>query len=68
MKLLNNRFYTFLLKLNGIIVGKHVIIHGFPLVYKFKKSRIEIGSGTVINSSFFSNMIGLYQPTIIIAR
>ncbi len=51
-----------------------VVFNGFSVVYAFRNSTIEfekddIGGGkTVVNSSWLSNMMGLYQRTIIVAR
>ena len=55
-------------KINGIKIGKNVRYCGMPVVYKYKKSKIEIGNNVVIKSSFLSNLIGLYQRTIIVTR
>lgn len=45
--------------------------NGFAVIYNFADSLIEFVEGktkTTINSSSFSNMVGLYQRTIIVAR
>ncbi len=42
-------------------------LKGFCVIFPFPKSSIKLGRGT-INSSFTSNMLGLWQPSIIIAR
>lgn len=47
---------------------KKVKFKGYTIVFKFKGSTINIGKGTVINSGFTSNLLGLYQKTIIISR
>ena len=57
-----------LFKLNGTKIGKHVKLIGWPFIFRFPGSWIEIGSGCVIRSNFWSNLIGLYQRTIIIAK
>lgn len=57
-----------LFKINGIKYGKSLKLIGWPFIYRFSKSDIIIGNQCTINSSFFSNLIGLYQRTIIIAR
>lgn len=50
-----------------------VVINGFAILFHFPHSEInflyhpEIGK-TTINSSFLSNLLGLYQRTIIVAR
>lgn len=48
-----------------------VIFNGFTICYTFPNSYITFKKGykkSVINSDFFSNMVGLYQRTIIVAR
>lgn len=56
-------------KLASIIPGwGGVKYNGFSVIFAFRGSSVEIGSGTVINSGFFSNLLGLYQRAIIIAR
>ncbi len=56
------------LKLTGVKFGSHLRLIGYPLIYQFKGSSITIGNDVKINSEFLSNMLGLYQRTIIIAR
>lgn len=48
--------------------GKGLVIKGFPLLYNQSNARICIGEGCVIKSSFLSNLVGLYQRTIIVTR
>ena len=51
-----------------------VVFYGFSVVYAFSNSTIEFekndidGGKTVVNSNWLSNMMGLYQRTIIVAR
>lgn len=48
-----------------------VKFNGFTIVYNFAKSHITFNKGeikTIINSSPLSNMVGLFQRTIIVAR
>lgn len=46
-----------------------VRFNGFTIVYAFPKSSIKLlGGGIIINSSFVSNLVGLYQRTILVAR
>lgn len=49
------------------ILLRNVILKGYCVIFQFSGSRIELGKGT-INSSFTSNMLGLWQRTIIVAR
>ncbi len=46
---------------------QHVKMRGFCVIFSFKGSRISLGKG-IINSSWTSNMLGLWQRTIIVAR
>ncbi|MDE6125767.1 MAG: acyltransferase [Muribaculaceae bacterium] len=49
------------------LTNRNLRLNGFCVIFQFPKSRISLGRGT-INSSFTSNMLGLWQPAIIIAR
>lgn len=56
------------MKLNGIQMGKNVKLIGLPFIFRFPKASISIGSDCIIRSNFWSNLLGLYQRTIIIAK
>ena len=56
------------LKINQVKYGKKLVLGGWPMIFCFPNAKIEIGDNCKINSNFFSNLIGLYQRTIIIAR
>lgn len=45
-----------------------VHFNGFTVVYAFPKSNIKFEKGVVVNSSSLSNLVGLFQRTIIVAR
>lgn len=55
-------------KLNGTSYGKNLKLIGWPFVFRFSNAEISIGDNCILNSNFFSNFIGLYQRTIIVAR
>lgn len=46
---------------------RNVKLNGYCVIFSFPDSKIKIGGGT-INSSFTSNMLGLWQRTILVAR
>lgn len=46
---------------------RNVKLKGYCVIFQFRGSKIHIGHGT-INSSFTSNMLGLWQRTIMVAR
>lgn len=60
------RLYNLIYKMMGVRFGKQVSLQGFPVIVN--KGRICIESGTTIKSSFLSNLVGLYQRTVIVAR
>lgn len=62
------RLYNFLYKFMGVEFDKNVKLQGFPIIIKKKKSKISVGKNVTIKSSFFSNLIGLYQRSVIVAR
>lgn len=56
------------LLLNGVTFGKNMRMVGWPFIFRFPKAEIQIGKHAVINSGFFSNLLGLYQRTIMVAK
>ena len=65
---MSSNWYKLLLKLMKIKYGKKLLLKGIPVIISQKGSTIEIGNNVTIKSSFLSNLIGLYQRTIIVAR
>lgn len=63
-----NVFPKLVYRAMGVKIGKNVRVLGWPVIFQFSKAKIEIGDNCALNSSFLSNLIGLYQRTIIIAR
>lgn len=60
------RLYNIIYKMMGVKIEKHVSMQGFPIIVN--RGKISIQAGTIIKSSFLSNLLGLYQRTIIVAR
>lgn len=58
--------YNLIYKVMGVRLGKNVRLQGLPVI--INKGNIEIEDGTIIKSSFLSNLIGLYQRSVIVAR
>lgn len=56
------------LRLNGVKYGKALSLKGWPFIFRFPKAYLELGNNCSINSNFFSNLIGLYQRSIIVAK
>lgn len=54
--------------INKIKYGKKLKCKGFPFIYNKKGATLTIGDNCTIKSSFLSNLVGLYQRTIIVTR
>lgn len=50
------------------LTNRNVIFKGWCIIHSFKGSYIKIGGRTSLFSSFSSNMLGLYQRCIVVAR
>ncbi len=57
-----------MMKIQKIQYGKKCIFFGLPIIYKDKKSKIVIGDRCRFRSGVLTNLIGLYQRTIIVAK
>lgn len=61
-------WFKLIMKLNKVKFGKNLSLHGVPIIFNKTGASLTIGDNVTINSSFLSNLVGLYQRTIIIAR
>lgn len=68
MKRLKCNIPKLFLRMNGIKYGRNLSLYGWGLLFRFPNAEIEIGDDVTLRSSFLSNLIGLYQRCIIIAR
>ena len=65
---MNSNWYKILLKFMKIKYGKKLLIKGRPVIFNKKGAKMEFGNNVTIKSSFLSNLVGLYQRTIIVTR
>lgn len=65
---MNSNWYKVFLRINKIQYGKKLILKGLPVIFSKSGSKLFIGDNVTIKSSFLSNLIGLYQRTIIVTR
>lgn len=65
---ISNPIPKLLLKIQKIKCGKNAKFYGIPTIIRGKNSSISIGDNFTVNSSFLSNLVGLYQKSIIFAR
>lgn len=61
-------FYKIFLKFMKVRYGKGLLLKGVPLIVNKKGAEMEFGKNVVIKSSFLSNLVGLYQRTVIVTR
>ena len=57
-----------MMSLQGVKYGKNCSFHGIPIIAKSKSASIMLGNGVRIRSGVLTNLIGLYQRTIITAK
>lgn len=60
--------FKIIMKLQKIKYGKKLKLKGIPIIIQKNNASIKIGNNVSIKSSFISNLIGLYQRSIIVAR
>lgn len=65
---MNSNWFKLILKATGVRYGKGLLLKGVPVIFNKKGAELTLGNNVVIKSSFFSNLIGLYQRTIIVTR
>lgn len=65
---MNAGFYKIFLRIMKIKYGKGLLLKGIPVIFNKKGAVMELGDNVVVKSSFLSNLVGLYQRTIIVTR
>lgn len=57
-----------MMKIQGIKYGKNCVFKGMPIITKSRSAKIEIGNKCRFRSGVLTNLLGLYQRTIIVAK
>lgn len=65
---MNSNWFKLLMKATRVKYGKNLILKGMPIIYNKKGAILKLGNDITINSSFLSNLVGLYGRTIIVTR
>lgn len=65
---MNCNFFKIIMYCMKIKYGKNLVLKGIPVIYNYPGGKMCIGNNVMIKSSFLSNLVGLYQRTIIITR
>ena len=66
--ILNSNWFKMVMKITKVKYGKNLLLKGMPIIFNQSGATLTIKDNVTINSSFLSNLIGLYQRTIIVTR
>ena len=65
---MTSNWFKLVMKLTKVQYGNMLRLEGIPVVFNKRGAKLKIGNNVTIKSSFLSNLIGLYQRTIIVTR
>lgn len=65
---MNCAWYKIIMRMMGIRYGSGLKLKGMPVIFNKRGAGMEFGEDVVIKSSFLSNLVGLYQRTVIVTR
>lgn len=65
---MNSNYFKLIMKLTKVMYGKNLLLKGLPVIFNKSGATLSIGDNCTIKSSFLSNLIGLYQRSIIVTR
>ena len=65
---MNSNWFKLALKATKVKYGKKLLLKGMPIIFNKSGANLTIGDNVTINSGFLSNLVGLYQRTIIVTR
>ena len=65
---MDSNWFKLVMKITGVEYGKRLRLKGKPVIFNRRGARLKLGSNVTIKSSFLSNLVGLYNRTIIITR
>jgi len=63
-----SNWFKLVMKINKVKYGKNLSLRGLPVIFNSVGAKLNIGNNVTINSSFLSNLVGLYSRTIIVTR
>lgn len=65
---MKSNWFKIFLRINKVNYGENLKLRGVPIIFSKSGNKLFIGNDVTINSSFLSNLVGLYQRTIIVTR
>ena len=65
---MNSNWFKIVMKMTKVKYGQNLLLKGMPIIFNQKGATLTIGNNCMIFSSFLSNLVGLYQKTIVVTR
>lgn len=65
---MNSNWFKAIMRLTKVKYGRNLKLRGVPVIFNKGGATLEIGDDCIVNSSFLSNLVGLYSRTIIVTR
>lgn len=65
---MNSNWFKILMKATKVKYGKNLLLKGVPVIFNQSAANMTIGNNVTVKSSFLSNLVGLYNRTIIVTR
>ena len=65
---MNSNWFKLFMNVTKVKYGKNLLLQGVPVIFNKSGAKLTIGDNVTIKSSFISNLVGLYQRTIIVTR
>ncbi|QIZ05649.1 acyltransferase [Priestia megaterium] len=65
---MNSNWFKLLMRATKVKYGNNLLLKGVPVIVNKSGAKLTIGDNVTIKSSFLSNLVGLYQRTIIVTR
>ena len=65
---MNSNWFKLFMKATKVKYGENLLLQGVPVIFNKSGANLTIGNNVTIKSSFISNLVGLYQRTIIVTR
>lgn len=65
---MKSNWFKILMRATKVKYGKRLTLKGVPVIFNKSGATITIGDNVTVNSSFLSNLVGLYSRSIIVTR
>ena len=65
---MNSNWFKIVMRLTKVKYGKILLLKDISVIFNKSGAKLVIGDNITIKSSFLSNLVGLYNRTIIVSR